>query len=205
VPLTNRGRGSTGRQNRSGRADWVGSTGVFVLAVTLAWLRMPEAVRDVLWAEDGRTFLGEGVQYGTLGTLARSYAGYLHQYPRIVAGVVQHVLPVEGWATGIAFGAVVGTGLVATVVFVCARDVTSRLTPGAAFAARVAIGLAVVVVPIATNEVLGNLANVHAYFLWMMPFVLLYRPRSSWCGVAGRSGATTSRSCGSSPLLPCSV
>lgn len=173
-----------GGSRAGGRPERVGAVGVFVLAVVLAWSRMPAAVRDVLWAEDGRTFLGEGVQYGTLGTLTRSYAGYLHQYPRIVAGIVQHVLPVEGWATGIAFGAVVGTGLVATVVFVCTRDLTARLTPTAALAARVGIALAVVLVPIATNEVLGNLANVHAYFLWMMPFVLLYRPRSWWSSVA---------------------
>lgn len=183
VPLTDRGRGSTGRRIRSGHAERIGAVGVFVLAVTLAWSRMPAAVRDVLWAEDGRTFLGEGVQYGTLGTLTRSYAGYLHQYPRIVAGVVQHVLPVEAWATGIAFGAVVGTGLVAAVVFVCTRDVTSRLSPSAAYTTRVGIALAAVLVPIATNEVLGNLANVHAYFLWMMPFVLLNRPRSWWSSV----------------------
>ncbi len=175
--------------SRVGRWERAGAVGVFVLAVVLAWSRMPAAVRDVLWAEDGRTFLGEGVQYGTLGTLTRSYAGYLHQYPRLVAGVVQHVLPVEGWATGIAFGAVVGTGLVAAVVFVCTRDATARLTPGAALAARAGIALAVVLVPIATNEVLGNLANVHAYFLWMMPFVLLHRPRS-WASSVGLAVVT---------------
>ena len=53
--------------------------------------------------------------------------------------------------------------------------------------ARVVLGLVPVLVPTVSSEVLGNVANLHWFLLWLTPWVLLYRPatrRAGWAMAA---------------------
>ncbi len=68
--------------------------------------------------------------------------------------------------------ACVVTGGVAALVFVFSRDVI------AAWVARVGLALIVVLTPLAGMEILGNVANVHWYLLYLTPWLLLATPRS---------------------------
>jgi hypothetical protein len=107
-------------------------------------------------------------------------APYLHSVPRVAAALTVRLVPVEHWASAVAFCSFVVAAGVAVVVFICARDVTADLAPGVAIGIRLALGLAVILVPASPHEVLGNLANIHWYLLWAMPWVLFYVPRTWW-------------------------
>ncbi|GAA3893947.1 hypothetical protein GCM10022381_39490 [Leifsonia kafniensis] len=153
---------------------WSGFTAVTILIVgsLASWLRLSVAARDTLWAEDARDFLGDAVRDGPIAALFTPYAGYLHTVPRIIAGVTEQVAPVDAWAMAMAGASCVVVGGVAALVFICARD-SVPWGP-----ARVILASITVLIPHAPHEVLGNTANLHWYFLWLMPWLLLYRPRS---------------------------
>lgn len=140
-------------------------------AAGIAWLRIPTADRDVLWAEDGRNFL-QGALDGTPAGVFQSYAGYLHVVPRMLATLVVATVPVGGWAVAMTAGSCLIAGILALVVFVSARTIIPAVAP------RLAIALLTVLAPLASREVLGNAANLHSLFLWTLFWMLLGRPRS---------------------------
>jgi hypothetical protein len=149
----------------------VGLAALVLVATALSWARMTPTARDTVWAEDGVVFLGESARPGgSVLELLRPYAGYLHVVPRLVADVVLRVLPTEHASLGLALGNSFVVGLVTAVVYVCSSAVTSWVP------ARLGIALVTVLVPVAPQEVLGTGANLHWYFLWAAPWVLLYRP-----------------------------
>jgi hypothetical protein len=156
-------------------AQWTGAVAVTILIVGSlgAWLRLPAAARDTLWAEDARDFLGDAVTDGPVAALFKPYAGYLHTVPRLIAGLTEQFAPIDAWAMVMAGASCVVVGGVAALVFICSRD-TVPWVP-----ARVILAGITVLVPLAPHEVLGNTANLHWYFLWLTPWILLYRPRSS--------------------------
>jgi hypothetical protein len=152
-----------------------------------SWSRLPTPARDTLWAEDIRNFLGDAVRYGPVPALFRSYAGYLHTVPRTIAGLTVEFVPVSAWANSMAFGACLVTGIVGGLVFI-ATGTTVRWMPARLFIASVTF-----LVPLAPREVLGNTANLHWYFLWLAPWLLLYRPGSkaaAWVMAAAALFAT---------------
>jgi hypothetical protein len=143
-----------------------------VVGAVASWARLPTVAQNTLWAEDIRDFLGDAVKYGPLPSLVRPYAGYLHTVPRIIAGLTAQFVPVSGWANAMAFGACIVTGIVGGLVFI-SSGTTIRWMP-----ARILVASITFLVPLAPHEVLGNTANLHWYFLWLAPWLLLYRPSS---------------------------
>ncbi|MEO8906491.1 MAG: hypothetical protein ABI310_00310, partial [Microbacteriaceae bacterium] len=148
---------------------------ILVFGSGIEWLRLSPADHDTLWAEDARNFLANALTHG-LAALATPYAGYLHTVPRLIAGVTVQTVPVAGWANAMAFGACLVAAGVASLIFICARDVVPSTV------LRLGLVAITLLAPLAPREVLGNAANLHWYFLWLAPWLLLYRPRS-------RSGA----------------
>jgi hypothetical protein len=76
-----------------------------------------------------------------------------------------------------ALGACIVTGIVGGLVYISSGTII-RWIP-----ARVVLALITFLIPLAPREVLGNTANLHWYFLWLAPWLLLYRPTSraaSW-------------------------
>jgi hypothetical protein len=100
------------------------------------------------------------------------YDGYLHVVPRILAELVTIALPPERYAVALtAASCLVAAGLCA-LVFTLSRDVTEVL------GLRLVLAVVPVLVPSVAREVLGNVANLHWFFLWAIPWLLLCRTRT---------------------------
>lgn len=145
---------------------------IVVVGAIVAWLRLPESTSATLWAEDARNFLGNAVAQGPIAPLFRVYAGYLHTVPRIIAGLTVTFVPMTQWAHAMALGSCIVAAVVAATIFFCARVVTES------WALRLALAAVTILAPLAAREVLGNTANLHWYFLWLAPWLILYRSRS---------------------------
>jgi hypothetical protein len=168
----------------------VGTAAVVGIAVVLiSWFRMPPSVRGTIWAEDGRNFLGDALLSPPLTTIFRPYDGYLHLVPRLAGEAVAAVVPPLSYPQAMAAISCLVAGAVASLVFVLARPIVPSVV------ARIGLGLVTALVPALPIEVLGNMANVHWYFLWLAPWLLLYRPRtrrSGWlCGLVALTAALT--------------
>ncbi len=148
---------------------------VLVVAGTLiTWFRVPGDHRDRVWAEDSNIFLGEALDHGPWAVLFNGYAGYQHFIPRLVIAGLFPVLDLERYPVTVFAICAVLTGLTAGAVYWLSRDLVPW-QPG-----RIALGLITVVIPLATQETIGNLADLHTYAMWLAPWLLLYRPRSWW-------------------------
>ena len=145
---------------------------LFVVTVLWAWLRVPEAARDTLWAEDGRDFLADSAAASVGSLWATPYAGYLHLLPRVIADAVTASVDVEHWALAMTAASCLTVGVVAVVVWACTADLVTSPS------ARGALALTPVLLPVVSVEVLGNVANLHWFLLWVAPWVLLHRPRT---------------------------
>lgn len=141
-------------------------------AALIAWIRMDSVARGTLWAEDGRVFLAQAWSDGAVKTVFRSYDGYLHLIPRLLAGLVAEVVPVTHTALAITVVACLIAGATAGAVFVCTGSLTDRMS------VRIALAALTVLIPSLPVEVFGNLANVHWFLLWLTPWLLLYRPNT---------------------------
>jgi hypothetical protein len=82
--------------NPTSSRTWTWSLLLWILVVTLPplWVRtgLDMAMGDLLWAEDGKVFLKDAAPLGWLA-LIKPYEGYLHIYPRLVAGLNQFLNP----------------------------------------------------------------------------------------------------------------
>jgi hypothetical protein len=136
------------------------------------WFRLPAVARGTLWAEDARRFLNSASIVGPANALAVPYAGYLHTIPRLIAGFAVQFTPVSSWADVMSGASCVVAAGVAALVFVCSRDIVQPIVP------RILLASITLLDPLSPHEVLGNAANLHWYFLWLSPWLLLYRPRS---------------------------
>lgn len=150
---------------------------VTAVGAVLSWLRMPVQVAGQLYAEDGRTFVGDWLTHGGWSLWIEPYAGYQHLVPRAIAWFTTTFLPVTWWATAVNALACLMVGVVAGLVFVYSRDVVAFLP------ARVALGLIAVLTPISGFEAIGNVANLHWFLLYLSLWVLLTTPRSVWAAV----------------------
>ena len=105
---------------------------------------MPTAVAGWLYAEDGRTFIGDWLRADQpIKVLWMPYAGYQHLIPRLASGLVIALVPPAGWALAINAIACLVVGTVAGLIYVFSRDVIS-FRP-----ARVVLGLLAVMTPMA--------------------------------------------------------
>jgi hypothetical protein len=151
---------------------------VVVTATIISLVRIPSAAFHVVWAEDGARFLVDAITPSTSGQLLLPYDGYLHLLPRLLADSIEALVPLAGFAVAVSVSTAAVTGLVAGGVFWFSRSVTPWLP------ARLTFALLTVLTPLGGVEVLGNLANLHWYLLWLTPWLLLHRPRT-------RTGAVT--------------
>lgn len=148
---------------------------IALVATAAAWLRLSPMTRGTLWAEDLWVFLGNGLSWHTVpAALVTPYGGYLQTVPRVLAALVAHLVPISHWAPAIALAACAVVGVVTAVVFVCASQIL-----GSRWLA-IMVAAITVLVPLGSHEVLGDLANVHWFVVWMTPWVLLYRPATRW-------------------------
>ncbi|MFI2753062.1 hypothetical protein ACGIF2_06470 [Cellulomonas sp. P22] len=145
---------------------------VGVLLSIVGWLRLPAVARDTLWAEDGRVFLWDAFYAPAWSTLLRPYDGYLHLLPRFAAELTVLTAAPPSYATAVSAAACLLAGGAGALVYVCARSVTDNPWLRIAFAA------VTLLVPALPLEVLGNLANVHWFALWLTPWLLLYLPET---------------------------
>ncbi len=144
-----------------------------VLIAGLAWSRMSPTTRSTVWAEDGATFLMEALRTDRpLGSLLIPYDGYLHFVPRLVIELITFFIPPEWYAVAISAASCIVVGILGGIVFITSRDVV------AAFAPRVVLALLPALAPPTAREVIGNVANVHWFFLYTIPWLLMYRPRT---------------------------
>ncbi len=143
-----------------------------LLAACLAWLRLQPDVRDTLYAEDGVLFVHDQAVRGGVTLLWEPYAGYQHLIPRSVAWFVTTFLPVPLWGLVVVLIACAIVGVIAALVFVYSGDVIAY------YPSRIVLGLIVVLIPVAGMQPLGNLANLHWFLLYLMPWVLMSTPRS---------------------------
>jgi len=147
---------------------------VGVVAALFAWLRVPAADRGVVWAEDGRIFLQQRIALGFGGSILHPYEGYLQFAPRLLTQLALILSPLSHYAMTVSVLTCLTAGLIATAVFLASRDVVSSV------GIRICLGLITVLGPTLTNEVLGNMANIHGLFLWLTPWLLLFRPAKWW-------------------------
>lgn len=156
--------------------------GVAVVTVVFWLWRVPGAERGVVYAEDGELFLMQWTWMEPTRALLEPYAGYQHLVPRVVSGLAQWLLPLERYGLAVQVASVLAVAAISAATVLLARDVIASRV------ARVTLALVPVVVPLAGLEVLGNLANLHTYCLWLAFWLLLWRPRAWWsasvCGVA---------------------
>lgn len=150
---------------------------LFVLAFGLAWFRLPSSASNTLWAEDGALFLQTASADPSWLLTFEPYAGYLHVVPRIVARLVWDTAPLALMPAAMAAASIAVTAGVAVLVFYLSADVGVRL-PG-----RFLLYGITFLAPALPVEVLGNVANVHWFFLWLAPWLFLARPRTRWGGI----------------------
>lgn len=155
---------------RRGPRDAVTAVVVGVVLSIVGWLRLPPISRDTLWAEDGRIFLWDAFYSPAWSTLLKPQDGYLHLLPRFVAELAVLTAPPASYATVMSAAGCLFAGAAAALVYVCARSVTSST------GIRVALAAVTLLVPALPLEVLGNMANVHWFALWLTPWLLLFRP-----------------------------
>ncbi|MFH5878545.1 hypothetical protein [Arthrobacter sp. NA-172] len=147
--------------------------GLIVFISTLVSLaRLPGPAIGTLWAEDGGIFVNDVLKNAGLRNIFSPYQGYLHVVPRGVAWLVVKVIPVEGWAIAVSVAACLIVGAVAALVFHCSSALSQNVWVRLGFAA------VPVLVAVSPEEALGNLANLHWYFLYLAPWLLLKRPRT---------------------------
>lgn len=145
---------------------------VALVCSTIAWLRMPGPARDTIWAEDGRVFLWDALYSPAGSPLLHPYDGYVHLIPRVVAEVVVLTVTPAWYALALSAVSCVLAGATASLVYVCAATLTPNRWIRLGFAS------ITVLVPSVPLEVLGNLANIHWFALWLTPWLLLHRPSS---------------------------
>lgn len=157
--------------------EWVIAVTIGVVSAAFMFARIPAGEFDVPWAEDGFLFLPEFLQLG-VGSLVEGYAGYQHFLPRIMTAAIVTLVPLEHYAVAVFVSCVVLTAAMAAGVYLLAGDMVPYRP------ARAVIALITAFVPLAGQEVLGNMADLHTYAMWLGIWLLWARPPSRWGGVA---------------------
>jgi hypothetical protein len=155
----------------------------------LSWFRLPEISRGTLWAEDAAVFLADTISIGAWQSVVDPYAGYLHTIPRIVSGIAFTVAPIDAYATLISFLSCMVVAAIAVGTYFLSGQLFEHRSQ------RLMVALIPILVPVGPLEVLGNVANLHWYLLWLCPWLLAYEPRT-WSAravlfVATLAAATT--------------
>lgn len=148
---------------------------VWAVGTTYCWWRIPVGARNRIWAEDGVIFL-QGSLDGA--PVWQSYDGYLHVVPRLVTDLIAGLVPVGWWDVALTLAAVGLVGLVGALTWLLTEDVIERRW------VRGLLALAPALLPGGAAEVLGNLANLHGFGLWLAFWLVLHRPASRAAALA---------------------
>lgn len=127
-------------------------------------------LRGTVFAEDGTIFLGPGHTDGLLQTLTRSYNGYVHTIPRLLAAAAD-LMPLR-W-DGLAFSvfAAVGVGCMAAVAYQATSGFVAQRWP------RLLVAAAVVAVPVGP-EVIDVVASLQWFLILGAALAVFWTPRS---------------------------
>lgn len=136
-------------------------------ATILAFSRLSVPAQGTIWAEDGAIFLQDAMSRRGILDVFAPYQGYLHVVPRAALKFVARFLSVDDYATAISLLSSGVVALIALLVFHCSKALSGNILVRVAWAS-----ITIFVAPGAL-ETLGNFANVHWYFLWLAPWVLL--------------------------------
>ena len=147
-----------------------------VLGTISCLIRVPTSHHDVVWAEDANIFLFENLNLGPWASLFHGYAGYQHLVPRVGSALALGLAPLADYAIVTFWMCSILTGVVGAAVYWLSRDVLQYIP------ARVTAALITFVLPLSMQEVIGNWADIHTYFMWLTPWLIFYRPRSWWSG-----------------------
>lgn len=150
---------------------------IVAIGAVVSLLRVPLSHVDTVWAEDGNLFLAEAIMSGPWSVLVTGYAGYQHLVPRIATALILSVVPIDGFGIAVFVVCSLLVGLVAAAIFWLSRDLVPWMP------ARLVLAAITIALPLSAQEVLGNLADIHSYALWLMPWLLLYRPRTLSGGI----------------------
>ncbi|WIB35270.1 glycosyltransferase family 87 protein [Curtobacterium sp. MCJR17_043] len=146
---------------------------LWVVVSVAGWFRLTAQVRNTVWAEDGKVFLEEQFDMGVLGALFHDYAGYLHVVPRLLVAVASHAAPIDRFAVTVSVLCVLVTGAVGAAVYVLTAGVLDSVV------ARVLLAFVPALVPLGPMEIQANVANLHWFLMFLVPFALL-TPVRSW-------------------------
>ncbi|GGL88030.1 hypothetical protein [Nakamurella endophytica] len=166
-----RGARPVDRWATAARRQWA-TAAVFAVALAAYQLRIPGVVRTTLYAEDGREFVGDWLGRAGPWVLFQPYAGYQHVVPRLLALVTRGLAPVSWWPA--VLSALAGVTVAATCAAVFRLSARFLALP----AARWLVALVPVLVPLAGLEAIGDVANLHWFALYLLPWCLLAGPGS---------------------------
>lgn len=143
------------------------------LLAALLLLRSPGSLlHPQFWAEDGTLFFQEAFNRGFLPTLLQPASGYLHSFPRLIAGLSQF-FPMEMAPLVFNLAAFVAQLLPALYLL------SSRMAPLVpSFPARVAAALLLVSLP-ASYETHANLTNSHWHLALTSVCILVAQPAAN--------------------------
>ena len=151
------------------------TAGIVVVALLFLWLRIPQQEHSVVWAEDGHTFLLEAAEHGAWTLLLEPYAGYQHLLPRILTALILDLAPFASYALAIfVVCTTITAGIAAATYWLAAPIVAWR-------PARIGLAAVPVVLPLLGPEIIGNLADLHTYCMWLALWIVLWTPRT-WLG-----------------------
>lgn len=153
-------------------ALFAGLVGLVAAAVSLLrlWLGNHDALREVIWAEDG-VFPLCVEKAGFWTCLVDPFAGYLLFLPRLVAGLVAW-LPVEQWALATNLMAAALAGLTAAFAFLVMRRF------GLGWVSSLVIALLPVIAPVVGLEAINALGSSYMLLLYLSALALAFPVRS---------------------------
>lgn len=105
------------------------------------------------------------------------YDGYLHVWPRLISGIAS-LLPIDAWPTAVTAGFGVTVGLIGTLSLLASKRLIASPT------LRILVMITPILLPFAGVEALGNLANLHWYFLYLGFWISWHSPRTYSTSVA---------------------
>lgn len=151
--------------------------GIVALTV-LAWLRLPSSTAGTLWAEDGGIFLRQALDSNFVKGIFEPYEGYLHVVPRILSHIALRLGRIDDYAVIISLLSCLTVAVVGCAVYYLSSQLIPSVAP------RLMLAIIPILLPVAPFEALGNTANLHWYMLWLVVWLLLYRP-SRWLTSSG--------------------
>jgi hypothetical protein len=168
------------------------TVGVAVLVALATTLQLTREVAvsawDTIWAEDGSIFLTDALNRSFLETLAEPYGGYVHDLPRLVAAVAA-AFPLANASFVFSVAASLTVSVIAAFVYFASAEVMESAL------LRLALAALVVLLPAAGSELLGNVTNVHFYFLFGCLWAFVWRSESS-AALASRSAVAATAALG---------